>query len=336
MLEFYTSGRLYKWLVDYLSDRTHMVAVGKTFSSTREVSTGVPQGSSLAPTLFILYVNDMPDYITTDITVVPDTPTESIMVMFADDNLLSISSSNLVCAARKTTTLLSAMDVWGQDWGMAFNASKTCLMLFSRRRLPSQLPSVYFRQVLLSYSAKHIHLGVTITADLKFNTHVVQLINNVARDLYLLRILAAIIRNPPVLNKIYKSYIRPKLEYACPVWSATTQSNVDLLEGMQRRAMRIILGLKYRDEVIALHYANLSLDSLLIRRLFATACCSYNLLHGHSPSITTRFCPRIRLNPYSIRAPKLIIFPDFRIPSAAYKSAPFTFNNAKLHRKRFL
>ena len=127
-------------------------------------------------------------------------------------------------------------------------------------------------------------------------------------------------------------HIRAKLEYACPVWSAASQTNVDSLERLQRRAIRIILGLRFRDNVEIQHYDLLKLDSLSVRRLYATACYGYKLLSGITPAALDAFRPVHSSYTYNLRNNQLKLLPGFRIPSRAYKSSPVYFAVSLLNR----
>ena len=60
------------WYKSYVTNRCFIVNVGKDFSSPDELSCGVPQGPILGPLLFLLYVNDMPQAVNSDILLYAD------------------------------------------------------------------------------------------------------------------------------------------------------------------------------------------------------------------------------------------------------------------------
>ncbi len=70
------------WMASFLTDRKQRVCVNGSYSDWKNVTSGIPQGSVLGPLLFVLYINDMPDDITSNI------------FLFADDTKIFTNSSN--------------------------------------------------------------------------------------------------------------------------------------------------------------------------------------------------------------------------------------------------
>ena len=85
------------WFEDYLKNRMQCVRIGNNLSSTKEINFGVPQGSILGPLLFVIYVNDLPQYMN-----------DALLVQYADDTqiLLTGDISELETMKRRAEMVL--------------------------------------------------------------------------------------------------------------------------------------------------------------------------------------------------------------------------------------
>ena len=111
-LDFYgIRGRTLQWIKGFLIGRTQVVSVNGSQSSSTEVLSGVPQGSVLGPVLFLLYVNDIGEGIS------------STFRLFADDCVL------YRCIKSKQDQIILQEDLqnmkqWAESWKMKFNVPK--------------------------------------------------------------------------------------------------------------------------------------------------------------------------------------------------------------------
>ena len=90
---------------DFLTGRTLRTSVRGCYSTTRDVISGVPQGSVLGPLLFVLFINDLPDGI------------KNISKLFADDLKLIANAKNNI----DVTEDLSKLEEWEALWLLNFN-----------------------------------------------------------------------------------------------------------------------------------------------------------------------------------------------------------------------
>ena len=88
------------------------------------VNAGVPQGSILGPTLFLLYINDLPDNVICDIAICTDDTT----LYFKCDQASDLWQQ-LELTSELESDLQDTVD-WGKKWFVDFNAGKTQLVLF--------------------------------------------------------------------------------------------------------------------------------------------------------------------------------------------------------------
>ena len=110
---------LLTWIEYFLKDRQQRVVLNKSESSWNKVYSGVPQGSVLGPILFLLYVNDLPNYI------------KSSCKIFADDTKIYSKVDNNSDAERIQQDL-DDLVYWSGTWLLSFNAAK-CKVMHIRR-----------------------------------------------------------------------------------------------------------------------------------------------------------------------------------------------------------
>ena len=157
-----------------MMERTQQVILDSTTSSTVPVVSGVPQGSVLAPLLFIIYINDLPEYIK-----------HCKVSLFANDCVLYRPIFN-----HNDTLLVQAdlhtLESWSQDWLMNFNASKCHSMKLSQSR--NSIDCIYyFNSTPLSVVDHSKYLGVILQSDLNWNKHVKQKVSKASSMLALIQ-----------------------------------------------------------------------------------------------------------------------------------------------------
>lgn len=178
------------WIEYFLSNRSQYVFANDHCSSSISVTSGVPQGSVLGPLLFLVYINDLPNSITSSIK------------LFADDCVIyrEVKTTN------HTVLLQADLDHildWCTKCKMSLNPTKCKVMRFSRRAA-SVAPAYNIHSTTLSVVTCYKYLGVLLTSNLTWNKHVTYIISNANRMLgYLKRNFKA--ATPPVKLLLYNS-----------------------------------------------------------------------------------------------------------------------------------
>ena len=195
-----------------MSNRYQQVVVDGSFSNYCKVTSGVPQGSVLGPTLFLLYINDITEGIS------------SQMKLFVDDCLIYkvIHSSTDHQTLQQDLTILSK---WADKWQMAFNISKCKIMQISNHHSKS-LFSYVMNGTSLAVTEQHLYLGVKLHHRLSWKPHIDYICNRANRAVGFLR------RNlqhcPSHLRELaYKQFVLPILEYCSPIWGPYHQTNIN-------------------------------------------------------------------------------------------------------------
>ena len=116
-------GKILCWIREWLSGRKQRVVLNGRFSGWKEVVSGVPQGSVLGPTLFLIFINDI-DYAAE--------VTGAIMKKFADDTKCFMVVENEE-NRKRFQQMVDNLAVWSSDWQMAFNTDK-CHVLHAGKR----------------------------------------------------------------------------------------------------------------------------------------------------------------------------------------------------------
>ena len=230
-----------QWFHSYLSNRKHIVRTNTAVSSPSQVNYGVPQGSTLGPLLFILYVNDLLSKL--------GSPAESNILMYADDTVLYASGPDPADSIRKNQELLDQPLEWCSVNKLTININKTKHMFVPRYR--PQLDMVKDKTLLIENKNLHNvtsykYLGVDLDQTLRFDSMVDTLYNKANRKLYSLKNIRPYV-TASIASLIYKTCIRPVMEYADFLIDSCTKATTEKLDRIQRRAVRIIDQARHRE-----------------------------------------------------------------------------------------
>jgi len=233
---------------NFLLDRSQQVILDGTSSSSLPVTSGVPQGSVLGPTLFLIYINDLPEAIDCSVS------------LFADDTLMYQTVNNSLDETRFQNNI-DSLHQWALRWGMEFNASKCHIMSFHAQRV---LPDYTLGGEVLKHVDQTRYLGVTIQSNFKFNSHIDDKVSKAKQQLGMVK---RALHWAPKSAKLlaYKSLCRPHLEYSASVWDPAGKTLIHDIEMVQNTAVRFIDSIKGREGVTR-SKEDLGLDTLQTRR----------------------------------------------------------------------
>ena len=218
------SGPLLSWFKSYLTGRQQRVVIDGSFSDWLPVISGVPQGSIVGPIMFLVYINDAPDYICSSSTI----------ALFADDSKLSRAIIQLGCG-NNLQKGLDGLHKWSRDWSMDFNGIKCKVMHISKKKISSATNRNYTLDDRELESVPYItDLGIIVSNNMSWNRHIEEIVMRANRTLGLLKRVCK-------EKLLCCALVRPKLEYGSNLWSPYTSKDRALLENTQRRATKFTL-----------------------------------------------------------------------------------------------
>ena len=248
---------------DFLCDRSIRTVVRGNYSKFQAVLSGVPQGSVLGPLLFVLFINDLPGGL------------NNVTKLFADDLKLIGNASNV----NSINEDLASLERWEELWLLRFNASKCKVMHLNFN--DNCTHSYVLDGTSLEAVSEEKDLGLLTTCHLDWKESIYASIKDANKMIsWVTRNIVNKERN--VMLSIYKTLIRPKLEYCVQVWNPVAchgnWSIIIELENVQRRFTRMInnIGLlPYSERLLALN-----LTTLAERRIRGDLIETYRIMNG--------------------------------------------------------
>ena len=222
--------QLLRWIASYLSERSFRVRVGTSLSASHSPTAGVPQGSVIAPLLFILYVNDLASSIPSKLNVCTS--------QYADDTALWLSGRDEAPLVKRAQAAVNSLSFYCKCWRISMNPSKSSLLFFARDRKPHNI-NVRMDGLLIPKSRFTRFLGITFDSELRWNEHVNKIRSKAIKKLNCLKILSGINKcEPHVILKLYVTYLRPVLTYAFAAWANCSDAVLSPLERIERAAIK--------------------------------------------------------------------------------------------------
>ena len=229
------SGRILKWIGEWLKGRQQRVVLNGRVSSWLFVTSGVPQGSILGPLLFLIYINDI------------DSGIVNKLLKFADDTKLVGTVSSEVEIEQLRSDIKRLYD-WSVDWQMLFNSDK-CKTLHIG--YANAITDYFLGDVVVKTVKEEKDLGIIIHHSLKTSSQCVAAANSANKILGMIN-RTIVNKDTRIILKLYQSLVRPKLEYCIQAWRPYLQKDIDLMEKVQRRATRMMTkdkNLSYHDRL---------------------------------------------------------------------------------------
>jgi len=254
-------GRLWRTIRSMYSKMRSRVRVNGAISEEFPIERGTAQGCTFSPLLFNIFVDGLLEAVEDAGFGLPLAGGRVGALMFADD------FAGVEDSAARLQQLIDVTATYLQQWGLGANVAKSAVVVYGPGRSSAPRPAGGW-----TWAGTHIpemdtykYLGVQLHGNASWTPHVSMVIAKGKTALAgYMRFLGARHLSKEVRLLVYKQYVRPVLEYASEIWTATeTQSKQ--LEGIQLSAARAILGCFPGAASVAV-LAELGLEQLAERR----------------------------------------------------------------------
>jgi exonuclease III len=281
-----------KWFESYLSDRKQCVDLEGVISAWENVELGVPQGSIIGPVLFLLYIND-----------VNRSDSDATFTKFADDTTVLISGASIQDATERMNKSMYNIDKWFAQNKLNLNPSKTRYMIFNPARGDPdkdkehlvKIGDEYLQRVWKNGKEKAFKLvGVWIDEELKWKHH----IEGVSKKVNSANFgLAKAGKSLDIKNKrlIYMGLVQSHLVFGSPFWGMAKKTRLRPLITAQKRAIRKVHNLKYRDHTHN-HFVNSGILKLEELIEYSTLTYIHSSIDFNSPSNISKLWDKAEIN----------------------------------------
>ncbi len=254
-------GHLAQYIIKFLDNRVFRVKLGTSFSEWHKQEEGVPQGSILSVTLFIIKINDIDS----------EVKDPQMCSLFVDDFALVIRGKRLSIMERHLQQTLDKVQKWAIRNGFKFSIDKTVCVRFHPTNhgkwQPLYEPEFKLGPHTIACKHESKFLGLIFDRNLSFIPHITNLKKKCQKALNLLKVVSH--QNwgadKDTILTLYRAIVRSKLDYGSIVYGSARPSYLKKLEPIQNQALRLALGAFHTSPIPSLN-ALCSEPPLSVRR----------------------------------------------------------------------
>lgn len=252
---------LFNWVKSFLSNRRFLISYKSTYSKHFKISSGVPQGSCLSPTLFSVFFSDIAQVI----------PPQIKKALFADDLSIWYSDKTLKKIEKNLQLAIDAITDYCKKWNLKINLDKTIYTVFTTAGQRINYHNTYHLNLVIDNTPIPIDpsptfLGHTLDPKLSFKNHLVEMSSKILSKINIIKKIKCLkLNNKTNLCKtIFTSLIRSHFDYLFIAIETSSQKIASDLQKIQNRILKAIRFFPLRTSINSIH-SNLKIDLLKSR-----------------------------------------------------------------------
>ena len=226
-------GHMYSWIKFFLTNRTIQTKMNDALSSKEVLEEGLPQGSCLSCTLFLIYISDMEEVL------------DILLALYADDLVLWVTRSDIYDAASVMRTELRKLEKYCVKWKLKINEPKTVYTIFTKSSKVEKEPiRLKINNNEIGKDQNPTYLGMQLDRQLTLKNHVENLKSKATKRLKLIKKLSSTNwgADKRTLRSLYLGYVRSALEYGAALLTTCSKDNQNSLDKIQNSALRLVNG----------------------------------------------------------------------------------------------
>ena len=273
-------GQAHNLLSSYLEDRKQYVTDNNITSTTEPIEYGVPQGSTLGPLLFLIYINDIVN------------STSSLPRLFADDSCLNINADSLSSLELIINSELKKISDWVNANQLTINPTKSNVLLVPPKlNRASNNITVAINSTPIEVVKEAKYLGITIDNKLTFGSQIEYLESKLSRAVGIISKLKHFFPSS-VLLKLYYALFHSNLLYGLLIWHNTYSTYTNKISRLQNKAIKMIANSKRTDKCAPI-YEKLKILQLHDLHIYETATFMHKFHNNKLPVSFSQYFNRI-------------------------------------------
>ena len=250
-------GNLASFVQNFLKDRKFVTKIGMEFSAERFQEEGVPQGSVLSCTLFVMAID----------RIISQLPQHVKAILYVDDLVIYTTSRIVTLIQRRLQRAINQISNWCNNHGFSFALSKTHVVHFHRKREIQQPMQLTLNGLPIENASSKLYLGMIMDHRLEWREHIEKMRDSCIKRLNILRNISGKKwgSDRTTMFRLYHALVLPILDYGCEAYANAKKKYLSKLDTIHHTGIRLCTG-AFRSSPTQSLYAESGELPLRIRR----------------------------------------------------------------------